>query len=317
MPQQPNMNQMLKQVQKMQADMMAAQEKLKDESVEGTRRRRRGQGEDHRRPRDQAIYIDPERDRPRGPRAAADMVAAAVNEAIRAAQELATLEAGRGHRRAGGWAASACPACSACVRPAGPAARHRAGQAAGHRRPHGAAARVPPAARRRRRGARARRRHPRGHREGRPVRDVLQPGRGPALPALRGPAPRRRADLRGRGARRRDPDRAHARVPRPLPRARRRAVADRRHRPRGPQAVRAVRARARARPPTRRCARSCSRPTRRRPARRPRSTSPTGCATSAPEVTVTRLASGLPVGADLEYADEVTLGKALAGRRTL
>ncbi len=37
----------------------------------------------------------------------------------------------------------------------------------------------------------------------------------------------------------------------------------------------------------------------------------------APAVTVTRLASGLPVGADLEYADEVTLGKALAGRRAL
>jgi recombination protein RecR len=33
--------------------------------------------------------------------------------------------------------------------------------------------------------------------------------------------------------------------------------------------------------------------------------------------TVTRLASGLPVGADLEHADEVTLGKALAGRRSL
>jgi recombination protein RecR len=37
----------------------------------------------------------------------------------------------------------------------------------------------------------------------------------------------------------------------------------------------------------------------------------------APGVDVTRLASGLPVGSDLEYADEVTLGKALAGRRTL
>ena len=34
-------------------------------------------------------------------------------------------------------------------------------------------------------------------------------------------------------------------------------------------------------------------------------------------VTVTRLASGLPVGADLEHADEVTLGKALAGRRSM
>jgi recombination protein RecR len=39
--------------------------------------------------------------------------------------------------------------------------------------------------------------------------------------------------------------------------------------------------------------------------------------TRAPEVAVTRLASGLPVGADLEYADEVTLGRALAGRRAL
>jgi recombination protein RecR len=37
----------------------------------------------------------------------------------------------------------------------------------------------------------------------------------------------------------------------------------------------------------------------------------------APEMTVTRLASGLPVGSDLEYADEVTLGKAFAGRRSL
>jgi recombination protein RecR len=37
----------------------------------------------------------------------------------------------------------------------------------------------------------------------------------------------------------------------------------------------------------------------------------------APQLVVTRLASGLPVGADLEYADEVTLGKALAGRRTV
>jgi recombination protein RecR len=33
------------------------------------------------------------------------------------------------------------------------------------------------------------------------------------------------------------------------------------------------------------------------------------------KVRVTRLASGLPVGGDLEYADEVTLGRALAGRR--
>jgi recombination protein RecR len=34
-------------------------------------------------------------------------------------------------------------------------------------------------------------------------------------------------------------------------------------------------------------------------------------------VVVSRLASGLPVGGDLEYADELTLGRALEGRRTL
>ena len=36
-----------------------------------------------------------------------------------------------------------------------------------------------------------------------------------------------------------------------------------------------------------------------------------------PDVAVTRRASGLPVGGDLEYADEVTLGRAFAGRRAL
>jgi recombination protein RecR len=34
-------------------------------------------------------------------------------------------------------------------------------------------------------------------------------------------------------------------------------------------------------------------------------------------VTVSRLASGLPVGGDLEYADEVTLGRAFEGRRVV
>jgi recombination protein RecR len=34
-------------------------------------------------------------------------------------------------------------------------------------------------------------------------------------------------------------------------------------------------------------------------------------------ITVTRLASGLPVGGDLEYADELTLGRALEGRRAM
>ncbi|MFJ6678746.1 MULTISPECIES: recombination mediator RecR [Microbacterium] len=35
------------------------------------------------------------------------------------------------------------------------------------------------------------------------------------------------------------------------------------------------------------------------------------------EISVTRLASGLPVGGDLEYADEVTLGRAFEGRRAV
>ena len=42
-----------------------------------------------------------------------------------------------------------------------------------------------------------------------------------------------------------------------------------------------------------------------------------GLRSGTPAVTVTRLASGLPVGADLEYADELTLGRALAGRRAV
>jgi recombination protein RecR len=43
----------------------------------------------------------------------------------------------------------------------------------------------------------------------------------------------------------------------------------------------------------------------------------TGLRERDPELSVTRLASGLPVGADLEYADELTLGRALAGRRAV
>ena len=42
-----------------------------------------------------------------------------------------------------------------------------------------------------------------------------------------------------------------------------------------------------------------------------------GLRARAPEVAITRLASGLPVGGDLEYADEVTLGRAFAGRRAV
>jgi len=43
----------------------------------------------------------------------------------------------------------------------------------------------------------------------------------------------------------------------------------------------------------------------------------TGLRATLPDIEVTRLASGLPVGADLEYADELTLGRAFAGRRAV
>jgi recombination protein RecR len=39
--------------------------------------------------------------------------------------------------------------------------------------------------------------------------------------------------------------------------------------------------------------------------------------TIAPQMAITRLASGLPVGSDLEYADELTLGRAFSGRRAV
>ncbi len=38
---------------------------------------------------------------------------------------------------------------------------------------------------------------------------------------------------------------------------------------------------------------------------------------AAPDITITRLARGIPVGVDLEYADQITLGHALEGRRKL
>ena len=68
---------------------------------------------------------------------------------------------------------------------------------------------------------------------------------GPRCRSARTSAATPQRHLRRRGARRRHPDRAHARVPRPLPRARRRALADRRRRPRGPADRRALHARRR------------------------------------------------------------------------
>ena len=91
---QPNMQQMLKQVQKMQADMMAAQEQLKDEVVEASA----GGGMVTVKVSGdldvKSIAIDPEAVDPEDVELLQDMVLAAVNEALRSAQELASKKLG-------------------------------------------------------------------------------------------------------------------------------------------------------------------------------------------------------------------------------
>jgi nucleoid-associated protein EbfC len=88
MPQPPNMQQMLKQVQKMQADMMAAQEQLKNEEVEASA----GGGMVTVKVSGdlvvKSITIAPEAIDPDDAELLQDMVLAAVNEGMRAAQEL-------------------------------------------------------------------------------------------------------------------------------------------------------------------------------------------------------------------------------------
>jgi DNA-binding YbaB/EbfC family protein len=91
---QPNMNQMLKQVQKMQADMMKAQEALALETVQSSAG---GGMVTVTITGDLAvkeIKIDPDAIDPEDPELLQDMVLAAVNEAIRQAQELAASKMG-------------------------------------------------------------------------------------------------------------------------------------------------------------------------------------------------------------------------------
>jgi DNA-binding YbaB/EbfC family protein len=88
------MQQMLKQVQKMQQDMMAAQEKLKDEEVEasagGGMVRVKVSGDLVVK----SVEIDPEAVDPDDVEMLQDTVLAATNEALRAAQELAATRLG-------------------------------------------------------------------------------------------------------------------------------------------------------------------------------------------------------------------------------
>ncbi len=94
MPKQPNMNQMLKQVQQMQAEMAKAQEELASEVVEasaggGMVTVKVTGGLEVR-----EIRIDPEAIDPEDADMLQDLVLAAVNEALRSAQELAANRLG-------------------------------------------------------------------------------------------------------------------------------------------------------------------------------------------------------------------------------
>jgi len=88
------MNQMLKQVQKMQADMMAAQEKLKDERVEASAGGGMVKVVVSGDLEVKEITISPEAIDPDDPELLADLVLAAVNEGMRSAQELAAQRMG-------------------------------------------------------------------------------------------------------------------------------------------------------------------------------------------------------------------------------
>lgn len=89
---QPNMQQMLKQVQKMQADMMAAQEKLKDEEVEASAGGGMVVVEANGNQELIAIRIDREVITPDDPQMLEDLVLAAANEALRKARDLMAAE---------------------------------------------------------------------------------------------------------------------------------------------------------------------------------------------------------------------------------
>lgn len=94
MPQQPNINQLMKQAQQMQAEMLKAQESLKDEVVEASA----GGGMVTVKVTGdlelQELRIDPSAVDPEDVELLQDMVLAATNEALRSAQELAASKMG-------------------------------------------------------------------------------------------------------------------------------------------------------------------------------------------------------------------------------
>jgi DNA-binding YbaB/EbfC family protein len=102
MPKQPNFGDMMKQVQQMQAEMLKAQEELKNEVVEasagGGMVTVKITGELELK----ELRIDPEAVDPEDLDLLQDMVLAAVNEAIRSAQELASSKLGQATGGLGG-----------------------------------------------------------------------------------------------------------------------------------------------------------------------------------------------------------------------
>jgi nucleoid-associated protein EbfC len=89
MPKQPNINQMMQQVQQMQAQVMKAQEGLKDEIVEASAGGGMVTVKVSGALELKELRIDPEAVDPEDVELLQDMVLAAVNEALRSAQELA------------------------------------------------------------------------------------------------------------------------------------------------------------------------------------------------------------------------------------
>jgi DNA-binding YbaB/EbfC family protein len=94
MPQPPNMNKMLQQVQKMQQDMVAAQEQLKNETVEASAGGGMVKVVVSGDLEVKSITIDAAAIDPDDPELLQDMVLAAVNEGLRSAQELAANKMG-------------------------------------------------------------------------------------------------------------------------------------------------------------------------------------------------------------------------------
>jgi DNA-binding YbaB/EbfC family protein len=90
----PNMQQLLKQAQKMQQDMLQAQEALKDEIVEASAGGGMVTVKVSGDLEIKSIQIDPQAVDPDDVELLQDMVLAAVNEALRSAQELASAKLG-------------------------------------------------------------------------------------------------------------------------------------------------------------------------------------------------------------------------------